>query len=102
MATLVFNQSLIISFLFGEIYHQNVSSLRDYINFPVSASICRAPIILRGRMFPDEIMAKPSKRDLDRFYDYVAGRVSSGKKPRLKIPERFKDVITEIESTENA
>lgn len=37
--------------------------------------------------------------DLDRYYDYVAGRVSSGKKPRLKIPEEYKNLITELEST---
>lgn len=37
--------------------------------------------------------------DLDRYYDYIAGRVSSGKKPRLKISEEYKDLITELEST---
>ena len=37
--------------------------------------------------------------ELDRYYDYVAGRVSSGEKPHLMIPEKFKDVIIEIEST---
>ncbi len=37
--------------------------------------------------------------DLDRYYDYVAGRVSSGKKPRLKISEEYKNLITGLEST---
>lgn len=37
--------------------------------------------------------------DLDRYYDYVAGKVSSGKKPRLKISEEYKNLITELEST---
>lgn len=37
--------------------------------------------------------------ELDRYYDYIAGRVSSGEKPRLMIPEKYKDVILEIEST---
>ena len=37
--------------------------------------------------------------ELDRYYDYIAGRVSSGKKPQLMIPEKFKNVIIEIEST---
>jgi len=36
---------------------------------------------------------------LDRYYDYVAGRVSSSKKPRLKISEEYKNLITELEST---
>ena len=37
--------------------------------------------------------------DLDRYYDYIAGRVSSGKKPRLRISEEYKNLVTEIEST---
>lgn len=36
--------------------------------------------------------------ELDRYYDYIAGRISSGEKPRLMIPEKYKDVILEIES----
>lgn len=37
--------------------------------------------------------------DLDRYYDYKAGRVSSGEKPRLKIPEAYKALIRRIETT---
>ena len=36
---------------------------------------------------------------LDRYYDYLAGIVSDGPKPRLKISEEYKKLITEIEST---
>lgn len=35
--------------------------------------------------------------DLDRWYDYKAGRVSSGNKPRLEIPEEFQAVIRRLE-----
>jgi len=37
--------------------------------------------------------------DLDRYYDFIAGRVTSGKKPHFKIPKQYKDLIIEIEST---
>lgn len=37
--------------------------------------------------------------DLDRYYDFIAGRVSSGEKPKLKIPKEYKELITNIEST---
>jgi hypothetical protein len=36
--------------------------------------------------------------DLDRYYNYQAGMVSSGEKPRLKIPEKFKTLVRKIES----
>ncbi len=35
---------------------------------------------------------------LDRWYDYLAGRVSSGTKPQLRIADGFKDLIAGIES----
>lgn len=38
-------------------------------------------------------------QDLDRHYDYKAGRVSSGEKPRLKIPEEYKTLVKNIEAT---
>lgn len=38
--------------------------------------------------------------DLDRWYDYAAGRVSSGEKPHLRIPEEYKRLITDIEATD--
>jgi hypothetical protein len=37
--------------------------------------------------------------DLDRYYDHKAGRVSSGEKPRLKVPEDYKTFIRNIEAT---
>lgn len=37
--------------------------------------------------------------DLDRYYDYQAGRVISGKKPRFRIPKKYKDLVAGIEST---
>lgn len=37
---------------------------------------------------------------LDRYYDYKAGRVTSGEKPNLEINEDFKKLITEIENTD--
>jgi hypothetical protein len=37
--------------------------------------------------------------DLDRYYDHKAGRVSSGEKPRLKIPEAYKAFVRRIEAT---
>ncbi len=37
--------------------------------------------------------------DLDRYYDYLAGRVSSGSKPRLKISEEYRKLVLELEST---
>lgn len=38
-------------------------------------------------------------QDLDRYYDYKGGRVSSGEKPRLKITEEYKTLIKNIEAT---
>lgn len=35
--------------------------------------------------------------DLDRWYDHKAGRVSSGNKPRLEIPQEFQAVIRRME-----
>ena len=35
--------------------------------------------------------------DLDRWYDYKAGRVSSANKPRLEIPQEFQAVIRRLE-----
>lgn len=37
--------------------------------------------------------------DLDRWYDYQGGRVSSGEKPTLIIPDEFKALIRKIEET---
>jgi uncharacterized protein YchJ len=39
---------------------------------------------------------------LDRWYDFQAGRVSSGEKPRLEIPEDYKTLIKGIEATQKA
>ena len=36
--------------------------------------------------------------DLDRYFDFVAGRVSTGKKPRLEIPKAYEKLIKEIET----
>lgn len=35
--------------------------------------------------------------ELDRYYDYLAGRVSSGKKPQLAIPEKMRTFVQRIE-----
>lgn len=37
--------------------------------------------------------------DLDRYYNFKAGRVSSGEKPRLQIPEEYKEFVRQIEAT---
>lgn len=37
--------------------------------------------------------------DLDRYYDYLGGRVLNATRPRLKISKEYKDLITELEST---
>jgi hypothetical protein len=59
-----------------------------------------------GLYFEGEVLAKgityrPSGyiEDLDRFYDYAAGRVSTGEKPKLRMPEEYKHLLTEIEAT---
>jgi hypothetical protein len=36
---------------------------------------------------------------LDKYYDYISGRISSAKKPRLKILKEYKKLITKLEST---
>ncbi|MEW6672144.1 MAG: SEC-C metal-binding domain-containing protein [Thermodesulfobacteriota bacterium] len=36
---------------------------------------------------------------LDRYYDYIAGRVSSGEKPTYNIPGDYRKLIAEIEAT---
>jgi hypothetical protein len=47
----------------------------------------------------DRYIPSAYTEDLDRYYDYIAGRVSSGKKPKLKILKEYKNLITELEST---
>ena len=47
----------------------------------------------------DRYIPSAYTEDLDKYYDYIAGRISSGKKPRLRISEEYKNLITEIEST---
>lgn len=37
---------------------------------------------------------------LDRYYDLLGGRVSSGEKPRSKRPEEYKELVRKIEATE--
>ena len=37
---------------------------------------------------------------LDRWYDFQAGRVSSGEKPRLEVPEDYKALIRGLEATQ--
>ncbi len=47
----------------------------------------------------DRYIPSAYTEDLDKYYDYIAGRVSSGKKPRLRISEEYKNIITELEAT---
>jgi len=58
-------------------------------------------LYFQTKALPDVDAYIPSgyTEDLDRYYDYRAGRVSKAKKPRLKIPKEYKDLITELEST---
>ncbi|MBA7522306.1 hypothetical protein ES705_14424 [subsurface metagenome] len=37
--------------------------------------------------------------ELDRYYDFVAGRVSSGEKPQLDSPPEYKELVKKIEAT---
>jgi hypothetical protein len=37
--------------------------------------------------------------ELDRYYDFIAGRVSSGKKPELDSPPKYKELVKKIEAT---
>lgn len=37
---------------------------------------------------------------LDRYYDFVAGRVSSGEKPQLDSPSKYKELVKKIETTQ--
>ena len=39
--------------------------------------------------------------DLDRYYNYLEGNVSSGEKPKLNISEKYKKLINKIEETQN-
>jgi hypothetical protein len=50
----------------------------------------------------DRYIPSAYTEDLDKYYDCIAGRVSSGKKPRLRISKEYKNLITEIESTGKA
>lgn len=40
--------------------------------------------------------------DIERYYNYVAGRVSSGDKPRLKISDWYRQLVQKIEATDKA
>ncbi|KNZ68664.1 Preprotein translocase subunit SecA [Thermincola ferriacetica] len=37
--------------------------------------------------------------EMDRYYNFLAGKVSSGEKPRLRISEEYKKLINDIEAT---
>lgn len=46
----------------------------------------------------DEYVPSGYTEDLDRYYDYLGGRVSNAKKPRLKICKEYRRLIAELES----
>ena len=81
--------------------------VNDYPQFYTTDELDFLMVYFReGLYFEDGILLNldryiPSAytEDLDKYYDCIAGRVSSGKKPRLRISEEYKNLITEIEST---
>lgn len=80
--------------------------LNDYPQFQAEDELDIFMYYLNQEFFPDEL---PKEYDnialvgyteqLDRYYDLLAGRVSSGEKPKQKIPQPFKSLIQEIENT---
>lgn len=82
--------------------------VNDYPQFYTTDELDFLMVYFReGLYFEDGILLNldryiPSAytEDLDKYYDCIAGRVSSGKKPRLRISVEYKNLITEIESTD--
>jgi len=87
------------------VYLQRRIRANDYPQFDSSDELDFFMYYLRdGLYFEDDRLKgldhfKPHgyTEDLDRWYDFQAGRVSSGEKPRLEIPLEFQAVISRIE-----
>ena len=47
----------------------------------------------------DRYIPSAYTEDLDKYYDYIAGRVESGRRPKLRISKAYKNLIIELEST---
>ena len=81
--------------------------VNDYPQFYTTDELDFLMVYFReGLYFEDGILQNLNRyipsaytEDLDKYYDCIAGRVSSGKKPRLRISEEYKNLITEIEFT---
>jgi hypothetical protein len=47
----------------------------------------------------DKVLILPNTEELDRYYDCLAGRVSTGPKPRIKFNDDLRHLITRIEAS---
>jgi hypothetical protein len=80
--------------------------VNDFPQFNVSDELDFLMFYLREGLYFEEVNKKKNIRftphaytePLDRYYDFLAGRVSSGEKPVLRTSPEFKEIIKNIES----
>jgi hypothetical protein len=78
----------------------------DFPQFNVSDELDFLMFYLREGLYFEEVNKKKNfnftphayTEPLDRYYDFLAGRVSSGEKPTLRTSSEFKELIRNIES----
>lgn len=89
------------------LYLQRRIKANDYPQFHAHDELDFLMVYLKeGLFFEDGYLGDVSKysphgytEDLDRYYDFKAGRVSSGEKPRMLIEPEYEVLIKEIESS---
>jgi len=80
--------------------------VNDYSQFYTTDELDFLMVYFReGLYFEDGILQNLDRyipnaytEDLDKYYDFLTGRVSSGKKPRLRISKEYKNFINDLES----
>jgi len=81
--------------------------INDYPQFYTTDELDFLMVYFReGLYFKDGILQNLDRyipnaytEDLNKYYDFISGRISSGKKPGLRILKEYKNLITELEST---
>jgi len=74
----------------------NTTDELDFLMFYFSEGLYFEDGITKGTK---RVMPYAYTEDIDRYYDFLAGRVSSGTKPAMKCSNRYKNLIRQIEAT---
>lgn len=76
------------------------SSFRAFDELDVFMYYLNHNLEFKGHELPNTVIYPQGYTEpLDRYYDYIAGRVSTGKKPELNISIEYKELLIEIEKT---